>query len=337
MAEGEFDLIARLVDRLPSTGHRLRVGSGDDAAIVEPGGALQATTVEAFVDGVHFRRDRFPPAAIGRKAVAATLSDLAAMGAEPGELYVALGVPPEMDGDDCLAILDGLAEAAAEWGAVAAGGDVSRAPVLFLAMTAVGSPAGPVGFVTRAGARPGDAVVVSGTLGGAAAGLLLLERDESDAAIEPALAAALCARQLAPVPRLREGALLAAAGASAMVDISDGLIGDAAHLAAAGGVRIELDAAIVPIQEGVAEVAAAMAADAQALAVAGGEDYELLACVPAERLAAAIEALAQEGASLTRVGEVASGPGVELLNATAAARAARGFDQLRSRAEGGHA
>ena len=125
---GEFELLARIRERLPQPGPRVRLGSGDDAAVTVPGGAT-ATSVDALVDGVHFRRERSSLAQIGAKALATALSDLAAMGAEPGEAYVVLGVPADLDEDGCLELLDGIAALAGETGTTLAGGDVTRAPV----------------------------------------------------------------------------------------------------------------------------------------------------------------------------------------------------------------
>ena len=171
---GEFELLEAVARRLPQPGPRIVLGSGDDAAVTLPGGAT-ATSVDALVDGVHFRREWSELKQIGHKALAVALSDLAAMGAEPGEAYVVLGVPEDLDEDGCLELLDGMAALAARTGTTLAGGDVTRAPVLTLAMTVVGHAARPEDLVTRAGARPGDVLVLSGELGGAAAGLLLLE------------------------------------------------------------------------------------------------------------------------------------------------------------------
>jgi thiamine-monophosphate kinase len=336
---GEFELIARAREHLRAAGAasspQLVVGSGDDAAVAVPRRPATATTVDAFVDGVHFRRSTAGPRSIGRKALAGTLSDLAAMGADPGEAYVVLGVPDDLDEAGCIEVLDGIVEAAALWGAAIAGGDVTRAPALLLALTAVGYADGPESLVTRAGARPGDAVAVTGELGGAAAGLMILEDPKLGDAVGPSVAAGLRARQLDPVPRLEAGRALAAAGASAMIDLSDGLKADAAHLAAACGARLELDAALVPVQDGVAEVARAAGSDPQALAVAGGEDYELLVCIPPDRLDGAIAATARSGCALTPLGAVAEGSGVGLRNATAPALAAAGYDHLRSPGAGG--
>src|SRR3954451_825829 len=179
---GEFELLARIRERLPAPGPRIHLGSGDDAAVTVPGGAT-ATSVDALVEGVHFHRATASLGQIGHKALATALSDLAAMGAEPGEAYVVVGLPEDLDEDDCLRLLDGLVSLAKRTGTTLAGGDISRAPVLTLAVTVVGHASTAEDFVSRAGARPGDVLVLTGELGGAAAGLRLLE--------EPALAASL--------------------------------------------------------------------------------------------------------------------------------------------------
>ncbi len=325
---GEFELLAKLRQRLPASGSRLRVGSGDDAAVTVPGGAT-ATSVDALVEGVHFRREQATLAQIGHKALATALSDLAAMGAEPGEAYVVLGVPAELGEDECLQLVDGLLALAAETDTELAGGDVTRAPVLTLAVTVVGHADAPERFVTRAGARAGDALLVSGELGGAAAGLLLLERPELAAALDAGTAERLRRRQLQPSPRLGAGRALAEAGATAMIDLSDGLGGDAGHLAAQSGVALQIDAGALPLAAGVAEVAAAAGLDPLTLAAGGGEDYELLATLPPLRLGDA-EGRMQEAneAGLTRIGEVVAGEGVEIRLPGGAILDPAGFDQL---------
>jgi thiamine-monophosphate kinase len=338
---GEFELLARLRERLPAPGPRVRLGSGDDAAVSVPGGAT-ATSVDALVDGVHFHRGVASPEQIGRKALATALSDLAAMGAEPGEAYVAIGAPAAIGEAELLAIGEGLAAMAAATGTTLAGGDLTRAPALTLAVTVVGHAPRPEDFVTRAGARPGDAVVVTGELGGAAAGLLLLENPTGNKrppghsspigleATPGSKHTPLIGRQLDPVPRLAAGRALAAAGATAMIDLSDGLGGDAGHLAAASSVRLELDAAAIPVQAGVAAVAAATGRDPLELAIAGGEDYELLATLAPERVAEATAALAKSGLALTVIGRVAAGGGVEIRRPGGGALEPRGYDQLHS-------
>jgi thiamine-monophosphate kinase len=330
---GEFELIERLRERLPGAAERLLVGSGDDAAVTVPGGAT-ATSVDALVEGVHFRLDAqgFEPEDVGAKALATALSDLAAMGAAPGEAYVVLGVPPESAGlgePELLRIADGLAEVAAATGTAVAGGDVVRSPVLWLSVTVVGHAARPELLVTRAGAEPGDILVLSGELGGAAAGLLLLERPELAAAVAPETAANLRRRQLRPTPRLRAGAALAAAGARAMIDLSDGLAGDAGHVAAQSRVALFVEAAAIPLAKGLAEVAAAAGRDPLELAASGGEDYELLAALPPDRLSEAATRIGDAAeTSLTPVGEVAAGAGVEIRLPGGGSLRTSGFDQL---------
>jgi thiamine-monophosphate kinase len=326
---GEFELLAALRERLPPPGPRVCVGSGDDAAVTVPGGAT-ATSVDALVDGVHFRRGEAEPAQIGHKALATALSDLAAMGAEAGEAYVVAGVPADLGEDELLALLNGMLALAAETGTTLAGGDLTRAPVLTLALTVVGHAATPDLLITRAGAEPGDALVLSGELGGAAAGLLLLERPELAASVPAETAGRLRRRQLEPVPRLRTGAALAAAGARAMIDLSDGLAGDARHLAVASGAALRIDGAALPLAKGVAEVAAAAGRDPLELAAGGGEDYELLAALPPARLTQASIAIGEaEEAMLTPVGEVLAGGGVEIRLPGGELLRAEGYDQLR--------
>lgn len=324
---GEFELLALLRERLPQAGPQVRLGSGDDAAVTVPGGAV-ATSVDALVEGVHFRRETASLRQIGRKALSTALSDLAAMGAAPGEAYVWLGAPDGMDEAQLLELGAGLAAVATETGTTVAGGDLTRAPVLSLAVTVTGHAPNPDDFVTRGGARPGDILVVTGELGGAAAGLLLLE--------DPSLAGddALRRRQLDPTPRLAAGRALAAAGATAMIDLSDGLAGDAGHVAAASAALLAIDAEALPIAPGVAAVAAAADRDPLELAAAGGEDYELLAALPPAALAAAQEALAALDTPLTAIGKVepAAGRGrAEIRRRGGEAVPIRGFDQLRPR------
>ncbi|MGH2981516.1 MAG: thiamine-phosphate kinase, partial [Solirubrobacterales bacterium] len=185
------------------------VGVGDDAAITRPAG-VTATSVDAIVEGVHFQRPATPLEAIGRRALATALSDLAAMGADPGEAYVVLGVPEDLDEAGCLELLEGAEAVAGRTGTSLAGGDISRSAVLFVAMTVVGHAAAAEDLVTRAGAKPGDVVAVTGELGGAAAALRLMDGDGSATELAAGVAQALRARQLDPQPRLTEGRALAA-------------------------------------------------------------------------------------------------------------------------------
>jgi len=328
---GEFDLLERIRERLPPAGPRTLLGSGDDAAISVPGG-VTVTSVDALLDGVHFRRQWSDPARIGAKALAVALSDLAAMGAEAGEAYVVLGIPTDLDEDGCLALLDGMGRVAEETGTTLAGGDVTRAPALTLAVTVVGHAERPEDLVTRAGGGPGDALVVTGELGGAAAGLRLLEQSEAPDighARGGSSSDALIARQLEPKPRLAEGRMLAKAGAGAMIDLSDGLGGDARHIAEASGVGLRIEAAALPLAAGLAEAAESLGRDPLELAVRGGEDYELLAAIPPERIGEAASEIEKHGGTvLTRVGEIVAGEGLEIRLPDGALLEATGFDQL---------
>ncbi len=326
---GEFELLARIRERLPSPGARVRLGSGDDAAITVPGGAT-ATSVDALVEGVHFRRDHATLAQIGHKALATALSDLAAMGAEPGEAYVALGLPADLDEEGCMELLDGIASLAAETGTTLAGGDVTRAAELILAVTVVGHAAEADALLTRAGTRPGDVLAVTGELGGGAAGHLLLTRPELGAGLPEGTQEALRERQLRPQPRLGAGHALRGAGATAAIDVSDGLGGDARHLAERSGVGLRIEASALPLAPGLAEVAELAGRDRLELAVSGGEDYELLAALPADRFEEAARAVeGVEGAALKRIGEVVAGSGVEIRLPGGELLEPVGFDQLR--------
>jgi thiamine-monophosphate kinase len=240
-------------------------------------GRLLVVTTDVVVEGQHFSADLSDPEDWGWKAVAVNLSDLAAMGAEPRWLVVAMTVPPETG----TALLDrvyaGLREACLAFAVGLAGGDTSAGPVLSLAVTAIGEAER---VVTRAGARPGDRLAVSAPLGAAAAGLALLGRGDRQARELLERFPGLAAAHRRPQPQLAAGRRLAAAGASAMIDVSDGLAGDALHLAEASGTGLELDAAAVPAAAGVAEAAALLRRDPLDLVLAGGEDFAIAAALP---------------------------------------------------------
>jgi thiamine-monophosphate kinase len=332
MSASEFDLIAAINERLPKPGPRVKVASGDDAAVVEPR-AASAISVDAVVDGVHFRLDTFGAKAAGRKALAAALSDLAAMGAAQGEAYVVVGAPAELSDEALLAVADGLGEVAERESVTVAGGDLVSSPVLVISITAVGYEPGGSRLVTRAGAQPLDVLAVTGDLGGAAAALELLDGAEPQGSLPANERDALLARQLNPIPRLSEGRALAAAGARAMIDVSDGLGADAGHLAEASDRRLEIDLDKVPVAPGTEAVAGGREG-ALELATAGGEDYELLVALPRDALEQATRVLAEAGTRLTAIGYVVEGRGVSLRLRGGAELEPRGFDQRRGSLSG---
>ncbi len=278
---------------------------GDDAAVVRAR-PVCVTSVDAMIDGVHFRLGDgwATPGEVGHRALAGALSDLAAMGADPGEAYLVLGLPADFGEERALELVRGAGALAAHTGTAIAGGDVVRAPALTVSVTAVGWTDSADALVGRDGALAGDLVGVTGRLGAAGAALAVME---GRATRTPAAEVAL-ARAREPLPRLAEGRALAAAGAHAMIDLSDGLASDAAHIGRAGGVDLRIALAALPVHEGVAEVAAEVGMEPWRLATAGGEDYELCFCAAAEDRARVEAAVGELGAvRVSWIGEVRAG------------------------------
>jgi thiamine-monophosphate kinase len=313
---GEFELIGLFTRDLPAVGEGVRVGVGDDAAVVEPPrGEWLAVTVDAVVEGVHFGPG-FSPEDVGWKSLAVNLSDLAAMGARPLWALVALGVPRGADPAWLARVGAGLARCAAAHRVAVVGGNVTAARELSLTVTAIGGVRRRR-LLTRQGARPGDVLLVSGTLGDAALGL------------EPAAAPALRRRQRRPDPRLALGRALCGI-ATACIDLSDGLLQDLGHLCDASrvGASVRLDR--LPLSRAY-RAATRGRRDPWAAAATGGEDYELLVAVPSRKVPAALAAGRRAGTRLTVVGEVVAGAGVAALRPDGRAYRPRraGHDHLR--------
>ena len=317
---GEFELIGRLRERLDPAA--LPLGPGDDAAVLPPSRG-PVVTVDTSVEGVHFPLGWDDPAGIARRALAVALSDLAAMGAEVGQALVALGVSPDREPGFWFSLADGMAESAAGFGAALAGGDVVRSPLLFLSVTAIGSIPEGQEAVTRSGASVGELVAVTGSFGGAKAGLLFREDSPFDPmpGVDPTPAMVegleardrLVERYLHPVPRLAAGVAFGRLGASAMIDVSDGLLADLGHLARESGVGIELDPGAIPVDRSLDPFREVFGgADLVPFALTGGDDYELALVFPADRADDFRSAAAGSGIELTVIGSVIEGEGVSL-------------------------
>lgn len=303
---GEFDLIARLVPLLDGGGDGVVVGHGDDAAVVTLGECGVVITVDALVEGVHFRRDLSSLGDIGWKAVAVNASDVAAMGARPVAVVVALCRPETLGGAQVEELYGGIRAACDRWGLRLVGGDTVASDQLMVSVTALGEVR-PAAAVRRSGARPGDRIVVVGALGAASAALAQLGAGQDP---DPAL----LAMHRRPSALVDAGAVLAAHGATAMIDVSDGLGADLGHVCVASGVQARVRWEDLPAADGAVAAAAAVGADPVDVVAGGGEDFALIATLPAADAGpAARAAAAAEGVPAAVVGEVVAGTGVVLL------------------------
>lgn len=301
---GEFGLISALADALPAgvtAGPGLELGIGDDCAVWRPAaGERIVVTTDSLVQGIHFRLDWTDWEQLGHKTLAVNLSDLASMGAVPRFAVVTLALRGDERVEDLRALYWGLGALAERTGTLVAGGDIVRSPeALAFHVTAVGETRG-ARVIPRSGARPGDVIGVSGTIGASAAGLALL-LDPGSPAAGAATADLLREAHLRPEPRVALGGILLEQGASAGMDLSDGLFGDLPKILAASRVSARVDAARLPVA---AAVRALFPDRWLGMATRGGEDYELLFTTPRDRWGAVSMAADKAGVPVTAIGEI---------------------------------
>jgi thiamine-monophosphate kinase len=318
---GEFGLIDRIAHKVAAS-PSVPLGIGDDAAALLPTpGTLTLITSDMLLEGVHFDLDFCDPQSLGRKSLAVNLSDLAAMGAHPRQFLLSIALPAEITVEFMDGFMAGVMEQAERFGVILVGGDTCASKGgLAISITALGEQR-PELLVKRSGAAVGDLIYVTGTVGDAAAGLRELRAGVREGF--------LVARQLDPQPRVAAGVALAEGGVvSAMIDVSDGVVGDLAHICELSRVGAKLELARLPLSDQYR--AASGGGDPYALALSGGEDYELLFCAQKSR-ASEVEALLDGiGLNVAKIGEIVEGNSVQLIAADGVpyAPALRSFDHF---------
>jgi thiamine-monophosphate kinase len=306
---GEFGLIERISERVPRiTG--VKIGIGDDAAAFEPAaGLLSLVTTDMLLEGVHFDLSLCDPVTLGRKSLSVNLSDIAAMGGIPRHFLLSLAIPGDVSVEFLDSFIEGVLERGEQFGVTLIGGDTSSSSAgLVISVTVIGEQSLDL-IVRRSGARPGDLVCVTGTLGDAALGLALLKTGVRDG---PAIA-----RHLDPIPRVREGIKLAEAGIpSAMIDISDGLLADLGHILdhSGTGARLYLDK--LPISGEYREKQSLFNEEFFLFPLSGGEDYELLFTVPPGKVPILQSIFAETGAATTVIGEITPKSGLSVITSS---------------------
>ncbi|GAC1526932.1 MAG: thiamine-phosphate kinase [Thermoleophilaceae bacterium] len=318
----ERELIAAITRAIGARGGRILEGPGDDAAVVETVGGASVTSIDTVVEDVHFRLSTHRSGDIGHKALATALSDLAAMGAAPSEAYVSLALPGRLSEGAVLELVEAMENLAERFDLTIAGRDVVSCPMLVVTVAVVGFCSDAQQLVYRRGARPGDRVGVTGDLGAAAAGLALLEG--STAQLRERERAALIARHRRPEPRIDAGRELARAGASAMIDLSDGLATDAGHIAERSAVSLTVELERLPVGAAVRAVAGAGGRSPTEFAACAGDDYELLFTVPPDR----VPAVERCPVGVTWIGEVTRGTGATFRTGEGRAIGLSGFEHL---------
>jgi thiamine-monophosphate kinase len=302
----EDQLVAAISKVLSGNAPGVLVGVGDDAAVVAPGRGSLVVTTDMLLEGVHFDLTAIAPSDLGAKAIVVNVSDVAAMGGSPRYAVVSLGLPPSVETAWVMELFGGMRAACDEYALALVGGDTNRAESATVAVTVLGEvPAGSA--VTRDGARPGDLIGVTGSLGAAAGGFLLsrLHPSRLGRALGEPWGRMLLEALHRPVARVGEGQMLARAGATAMMDLSDGLAKDLSRMCAASGcgARIRLDR--IPLSDALRRAGDTLGADPLDLALSGGEDYELLATLDATAFDRAQHELDERfGVTLTEVGVI---------------------------------
>ncbi len=308
----EDELITAIARVLSDLEPGVVVGLGDDAAVVAPGGGELVLTTDLLVEGVHFESGSISAHDLGAKSVTVNLSDIAAMAASPRFALVALGVPPDTDAAWVMELYGGMRDVCAEYAVAVVGGDTNRSERVTVSVAVVGEVA-PGRAVLRSGAGVGDRIVVTGSLGAAAGGLALskAEGPVAGAALSEPWGHRLAEALARPTARVGEAQILARSGVTAMMDLSDGLAKDLSRLCLASDVGARITIQDVPVAPALVHGAEALEIDAVALALSGGEDYELLATIPSDAYGVArAELLDTFGVDLTDVGEIVEGSGV---------------------------
>ena len=312
MELSELDLVRGIRRVLSGDAPGVVIAVGDDAAVVEPGRHHGVLTADMLVEGVHFELGSTAPHDLGHKAVSVNVSDVAAMGGSPRYGLISLGLSDAIEAAWVMELYGGMREAADEYGMSLVGGDTSRAGRAVVSVTVYGEVAEGMA-VTRSGARPGDALVVTGTLGGSAGGLRIA-RDAArhhTEALSTEWGRSLLAVHERPRARVGEGQALAAAGAHAMIDVSDGLAIDLGRLCEESGVGARITIPDIPFAPGLVDLAEGTDVDPVDLALHGGEDYELLAALPPGDVDEARRTVVERfGTRLTEIGAVVEGAGL---------------------------
>jgi len=301
---GEFGLIDRLAKMAAGRDEHLIIGIGDDAAAWQGDTSIQLATVDSFIQGVHYPSGMASWPELGWKALAVNLSDIAAMGGIPRYALVSLALPPQTEVDDVTALYTGMLKLAKKHSVAIVGGDISNAPMVIINVTVLGSSPKKQ-ILTRASAKPGELVAVTGHLGAAAAGLEMLTKKLK---FEPKATARFKQAFFKPTPRIAEGQLLVEQGVKTAIDISDGLVADLNQICKASKVGARIDANRVPVEP---MVKAGFGDRALELALAGGEDYELLFTAKAEVIARIKKA---DPCPVTAIGEITAGQGVTVID-----------------------